>query len=450
MHVMVEIKKWSLLLLIILLAGCSMDDTKLTPEEAGQEVIDLLQAGDYQAVYEGWFAERLQDSLSTSELKSMWEKQAGEDEEFVEVNDLAAESRGENLDIIEANIKYTNANFDIRMIFNENQLLIGFSLSGGGDNVSPPDSIVEKDIIVGEGTDYELGGTLTLPEEDQEKLPAVVLVHGSGPSDRDEAAFAYKPFRDIAWNLAEQGIAVIRYDKRTFTHGAKLAHETSELTVFEETVEDAILATEFLKEEERIDENNVFLIGHSLGGMLAPRIDAQGGDYTGIIILAGSPRPLWEIIYDQNKEVLDNYRLDETEKEKQEVLVEEEYEKAKQLQNMTEEEARETTVFGLNGFYLKEMDHYDPASIISEHSKPLFVLQGEDDFQVYYEKDFAIWETLLKERENATLISYPGLNHFFVDYDGPNKGTVAEYETPNQVDEQVVKDIGTWILEQKN
>lgn len=449
MRFMEGMKRWglSLLLLIILLGGCHVE---LTPEAAGQEVIDLLQAGDYQAVHEEWFTEKLQESLPLNELQDIWEKQIKKAGEFREVNDLAAENRGENTTVIEANIAYTNTNFDIRMIFNEKQLLVGFHLSGGEDNISPPDSIVEEAIIVGEGTDYELEGILTLPAEGQKNLPAVVLVHGSGPSDRDETAFAYKPFRDIAWGLAEQGIAVIRYDKRTFSYGEKMAQEVSKLTVFEETIEDAILATELLKEDdERMDKDNLFLIGHSLGGMLAPRIDAQGGDYTGIITLAGSPRPLWEIIYDQNKAALENYPMDKKDKKKQEALVKDEYEKAKQLQHMTDEEAQESTVFGVNGFYLKEMDQYDPASIISGHNKPLLVLQGEDDFQVYYEKDFAIWKKELKDRENTTLISYPHLNHFFVDYDGPNKGTVAEYETPGQVDEAVIKDISEWILELK-
>src|SRR5690606_25620835 len=123
------------------------------------------------------------------------------------------------------------------------QRLVGFHLSEGISNASLPDSLVEEGVIVGEGTPFELNGTLTLPKQNNGNLPAVVLVHGSGPSDQDETVYAYKPFRDLAWGLAQQGIAVIRYDKRTYAYGAKMAHEENNITVHEETVEDAIRAT---------------------------------------------------------------------------------------------------------------------------------------------------------------------------------------------------------------
>lgn len=450
MRVMKGIKKWGLLLVIILLAGCSNDNTELTPEAAAQDVIDLLRTEKYKLVYDDWFDEDLQESLAMEEIEHDWQLLIEDSGEFVEVNFLQSEKRGEGLNIIEATIEYTNVTFDIRMIFNEKMRLVGFSLSDGEANASLPDSIDEEEIVVGEGTDYELGGTLTLPKGKQEKLRAVVLVQGSGPSDRDESVFAYKPFRDIAWGLAEQGIAVIRYDKRTFTHGEKLAEEMgSKLTVYEETVEDSILATELIKSDNRIDEKNVYLIGHSLGGMLAPRIDAQGGDFAGLIILAGSPRSLWEIVYDQNNMLIENEIKDESVKKEQEALVNEEFKKAQQLQDMTDEEAQGLTVFGMPGNYLKEMGQYDVAAAVSELEKPLLIMQGEDDFQVYFEKDYRDWQELIGESENALLISYPNLNHFFINYDGPDKGTITEYDTPNQVDIEVIKDIAQWIIEQK-
>lgn len=438
---------WSLLLLVILFTACVDDATEQSAEELALHIIDLLRAGEYQTVYEEYFTNDLRASLAQEELEKEWEQLIETGGEFVEVQSLQLKKHGENLEIIEGEVVYTDAAADIRMIFNENRHLSGLNLSDVVADANLPASIIEEEIIIGEGTDYELGGTLTLPKGNQKNLPAVVLVQGSGPSDRDETVFAYKPFRDIAWGLAEQGIAVIRYDKRTFTHAEKMVQASLKLTVFEETVEDAILAAELVKKDERIDDSNVFLIGHSLGGMLAPRMDAQGGDYRGMIILAGSPRPLWEIVYDQNKAVLKSSKMDE--KEKQEQLIEEEYEKAKQLQNLSDKETQEMTVFGVNGYYLKEMDQYDAAAILLKHDKPVLLLQGEDDFQVYHEKDFALWKTLLKGREKTAFVSYPNLNHFFVDYDGPNKGTVAEYETANEVDNQVIKDIGVWILENK-
>ncbi|KHF41700.1 hypothetical protein LQ50_03085 [Halalkalibacter okhensis] len=306
---------------------------------------------------------------------------------------------------------------------------------------------MEEEMIVGQGTPYELGATLTLPEEYVGRLPAVVLVQGSGPSDRDSAVYSYKPFRDIAWGLAEQGIAVLRYDKRTYTYGSEMSQEEiAEFTVYEETVEDAILAADLLKKDPRIDANHVYVIGHSLGGMLAPRIEATGGEFAGLIIMAGSPRSLWEIIYDQNMALLALEK--ESDRQEPKKQIEEEYEKAMRLESFSEEEIKDKTIFGIPAFYFKGLESYDPKELLSKIEKPLLILQGEDDIQVYLEKDFALYEDLLKDRENATLISYPGLNHFFIRYEGEKKGTIDEYQHPGVVHPDVISDMARWVMEQ--
>ncbi|MHA6252796.1 alpha/beta hydrolase [Oceanobacillus sp. CAU 1775] len=435
--------------IFIFVVGCSTDDPIATTEEAAHEVIDSLVAGEYEVVYGDWFEDELQTTLPLSELEDTWERHKEVVGEFQGTDTLEISRRGDNLEVVEGYLNFTNTNVKIRMIFNEDQRLVGLHLSDAEVNFPMPDSIMEEEILVGEGTEYELEGVMTLPKENQENLPAVVLVHGSGPSDRDESVFSYKAFRDIAWGLAEQGIASIRYDKRTFIYGEKMSRASNDLTVYEETIEDTIIATELLKEDARIDDENVFIIGHSLGGMLAPRIDLQGGNYAGLIILAGTPRPLWEVVYDQNLQAIEAFVRDESEKERQLAFVEAEVEKARQLQGITDEEAKEMTVFGIDGYYLKEMDEYPVETLLSEIDKPIFILQGEDDFQVYFEKDYLLWEELLLDHEQATLRSYPGLNHFFVDYEGPNKGTVGEYEIPAQVEANVIEDIGLWILNQR-
>ena len=312
-----------------------------------------------------------------------------------------------------------------------------------------PDHVMEEEVMIGEGTAYELGGTLTLPQQYDEPLPAVVLVQGSGPSDRDSTAHVYKPFRDIAWGLAKRGIAVLRYDKRTFTHGLKMAQDgLQNITVHEETVEDAVLATNLLKDDPRINDNEVYLIGHSLGGMLAPRINDAGGDYAGMMILASSPRPLWEIVYDQNIDLLNSKQTEEAQQEEQKKMLEEEYEKAKRLEQLAVNEILEEAIFGVPALYFKDIDDYDTKKRLSEFAKPLLVLHGEDDFQVSLEKDFAMYKDILKDRENATLNNYPGLNHFFIHYEGVDQGTIAEYSHPGVVCEAVLNDMADWLFKQ--
>ena len=161
----------------------------------------------------------------------------------------------------------------------------------------------EEKIIIGKNTKHPLNGILTLPDEINNPVPAIVLVHGSGPSNMDEKVGKLTPFKDLAEGLANRGIAVIRYDKRTYAHKKQFINKP-DTSVKEETIEDAILATELLRNDSRIDSDKIFIIGHSMGGMLAPRIDAEGGNYKGLILLAGSPRRLEEIMIDQNKEAL--------------------------------------------------------------------------------------------------------------------------------------------------
>ena len=162
----------------------------------------------------------------------------------------------------------------------------------------------QEQIILGQNTRYPLKGLLTLPEG-QGPFPAVMLVHGSGSSNMDEKVGKLTPFKDIAQGLAQRGVACIRYDKRSYAHGLKMVLDKKHpITVREETIDDALLAARLLRSDRRIDPERVFLAGHSMGAMLAPRIECQGGDFRGLILLAGSPRRLEEILLEQTREIL--------------------------------------------------------------------------------------------------------------------------------------------------
>ena len=165
--------------------------------------------------------------------------------------------------------------------------------------------MIQEKITVGLGTEYPLKGILTLPDKLDKPVPAVVFVHGSGSSNMDEKVMKLTPFKDLAEGLAERGVASIRYDKRSFAHGMKMLRDKNLfITVKEETIEDAVLATEMLRKDPRIDSDNIYIIGHSMGAMLAPRIDAEGGNYKGIIMMAGTLRRLEEVMIEQNNEAL--------------------------------------------------------------------------------------------------------------------------------------------------
>ncbi len=309
-----------------------------------------------------------------------------------------------------------------------------------------PQGIVEEDVFIGEG-ERELPGTLTLPAEG-DNFPGVVLVHGSGPNDRDESVGQTKLFRDLAWTLAQNGIASVRYDKRTNVYGEKIAAQVqSDFTVEEETIQDAILAGKIMKSDARINAEKTFLIGHSMGAMLGPRIATESeGLFTGLVLVSGTPLPLTDIILAQNEDGL--AKLPEDQRAAQQPLVDAEQQKLKTLSTATAEEARALTVFGIPGYYLYEMGQYDAAKLALDLQLPTFILQGGKDFQVTEANGYDAWQKALGEQDFITYKLYPELNHVMMAYTGDPalQGTVAEYNTPANVDQTVAQDIIAWIL----
>jgi len=306
-------------------------------------------------------------------------------------------------------------------------------------------TVKEETVVIGEGTEYELEGTLSIPEGAKAPYPAVVLVHGSGPSDRDETIYANKPFRDIADYLSSKGIAVLRYDKRTYTHQMKMAKMIQEITVREETIEDAINASKLLKADERIDKDRVYIIGHSLGGMLAPRIDAEGGDFAGLIIMAGSPRTFAEIMADQIRAAIDQLSEEERAAAQDRIKgLEELIELLGRLDTMSDEEAKSINISGgASGYYFKEMAAHPASAYLANIEKPVLILQGGKDFQVYPDKDYVEYQSLLSGKPNVTFKLYPELNHLFMT---STTGDATEYLSPGKVDSEVLEDIAEWIL----
>jgi dienelactone hydrolase len=303
-------------------------------------------------------------------------------------------------------------------------------------------------IVIGAETKYPLNGILAIPEATTGLFPAVVLVHGSGPSNMDEKIGNVTPFKDLAEGLSARGIAVLRYDKRTFVYGKQMRNDIG-LSVKEETIEDAILAADFLRSDPRIHSSKVFILGHSMGGMLAPRIDVEGGNFAGIIIMAGSPRKLEEIIMDQNDDVLHSLnRLLRIIAKKQIAKLSSKFH---EIYNLTDEESKSTSVMGkyVRSYYFKEMGEHPAVNYLLESHKPLLILQGDKDFQVSVEKDFNRYKSLLGERPNVTFKLYPNLNHLFMpNVYGQILKMKKEYKVPQRVETHVIHDIADWISAQ--
>lgn len=324
-----------------------------------------------------------------------------------------------------------------------NEVLFSFtpagevSMLGQAAEYVVPDSFTQVEVIIG-SSPFELGGTLTLPVGEG-PFPAVVIVHGSGPNDRDGSLAANKPYRDIAQGLASRGIAVLRYDKRTFVYREPVAG----FTVDDEITDDAVAAAALLRQTAGIDPERIYVLGHSQGAMFAPRIAEMDGELAGIIMMAGTPHPFDQVLSAQ----IDYLRsLDpNADVGGLDMLV--------QILTTIREGADPVAAFGgdeSQAAYWASMLAYTPGETAQRLELPMLILQGARDYQTTM-ADFEAWTALLGEREDAMLIAYPSLNHIFMALGDVNRLAVAsDYNEPGFVDAQVIDDLVNWITSPGN
>ena len=293
---------------------------------------------------------------------------------------------------------------------------------------------------------FRLPATLTLPAEAaQHRVPCVVLVHGSGPNDRDETIGPNKPFRDLAHGLAAQGIATLRYDKRTLVYKQNSVPEGRELDYDTEVTDDAVAAVALAATLPEIAPDSLFLLGHSLGGTLAPRIAERSGQLRGIIILAGLVRPLGDALVEQVEYILSlQGELNAEARSKVETL-------KRQVENMKRLDTFEYNAslplpMGIPASYWRMTLQYKPAEVAARLPLPMYILQGERDYQVTM-IDFALWQANLMFNRMALFKSYPQLNHLM--QEGEGKAVPSEYQQPKPVAQEVIDDVARFVHQHK-
>ncbi|MDR1530729.1 MAG: alpha/beta fold hydrolase [Clostridiales bacterium] len=391
-------------------------DVLPTVETAARQTVADLASGDYAAVT-ARFDKTMAESLPADKLKEAWETTAGEAGSYAEI--VSAESfMQEGYYICLVTTRHEIKGIVSRVVYGKDMQIAGLFFSYT-ENKS---ELTETETTVTIGAEYPLYGVLALPGGTN-KVPAVVLVHGSGPNDKDQSVYGIKVFKDISDYLAANGVAVLRYDKRTYTHAAKLS---SDITVEGETIEDAILAGKLLTQNGRIDSTKIYVIGHSLGGMLAPRIvDESSGVFAGAVIMAGSPRSLLDIIYDQNMYFIS--LADESERDA-----------------LTKQVEDAKPYYGLPQGYIDEMDAHPASDYLTATDKPYMILQGGRDFQVSPEKDFEAYKQFAGGKSNFEFRLYDNLNHLFT-VSTMGSPTTDDYIAGTHVDNAPLEDIAEWI-----
>jgi dienelactone hydrolase len=434
-----------LIFLLTTISGCieEYDDSNIKQKTYTEISIDFmknLSEKKYQEAY-SYFSNELKNALTILQLKQTWEyiiETYGEFEEIVEITN----STELNYTIRFINITFSEKYLIIfKIVFDDNKNISGFWVNDviSISDYNPPDYInqnnfTEEDIII--GNEWKLPATISIPTGEG-PFPGVVLVHGSGPNDRDETIGPNKPFKDIAWGLATRGIVVLRYEKRTKQYPDEISKLTN-LTVKEEVIDDTLLALEFLKSNHYVDQNKLFLLGHSLGGMLAPRIASLDIEISGIIILAGPTRGLEDLWINQTIYIANIDGIIDENESKQIEFIEKQVQKIKQL-NISENEI----VLGAYRSYWEDLNQFNPVETAENLSTHILILQGERDYQVTID-DYNRWLSSIQSNENIEYILYPKLNHLFMS--GDANSTPDEYLIEGHVEKKVIDDINDWII----
>ncbi len=416
--------------------------------EAG-DFIRQLAAGDFSGAYSR-FDSVLSQAIPEVKLKETWLQIIAQAGPFQKILASQAAEKQDYL-IITVSCQFEKYPLDFRLVYNQNSQIAGLTIQPAqsasvyhAPAYVSTEAFHEIDLTVGQG-EWALPATLSLPNG-AGPFPAVILVHGSGPQDRDETLGPNKPFRDLAWGLASHGIAVLRYEKRTKAHAAQFTPELiAKLTVQGEVIDDALSAVRLLRQTPGIDPGRVYVLGHSLGATLAPRIGQQDPKIAGLIVMAGMTRPLEDAILDQYTYLyslsgaMTDTQKDELEKLKAQVA------RAKDP-NLSEKTPAKELPLGMHPAYLLDLRGYQPAEVAASLAMPIFVLQGGRDYQVTVADDYPAWQKALAGKSNAMLKLYPKLFHLFIT--GEGLSTPQEYLVEGHVSQEVIQDIASWIKKQ--
>lgn len=412
--------------------------------------IEALQAGDGSAAA-ALTAESIAPVLPAAALNGLW---SNYEQLFGKINEQV--SKTETLNSVHRSVSYTfaaeAAGFQIILRLNGEGKVDDFYINTAlpqtyqAPAYERTEAYTEQEITVGSGA-LALPGTLTLPagvDAGSVPYPAVVLVHGSGPQDRDSTIGGAKVFRDLAVGLAAQGIAVLRYDKVTYEHSLKVSLDPT-FTLKRETVDDALAAVELLKGMDTIDSSRIYVAGHSQGGFAVPLMIQEDTtkDIAGAIILSGPAGKFADILALQQRELVSRVKqtgVDSTLYEQQaaqyiaiaDIVNDPQY----TLENMPANFPMQPA------YWWFEQKNYAAAELAAKQSGPLLILQGENDWQVPAGQ-LDTWKQALKNRSDVEYKLYPKVNHLLAEYDGLSIG--SEYTAPSNVDESIIEDIANWI-----
>lgn len=349
---------------------------------------------------------------------------------------------------------FERAAIDLRVVFDGEGRVAGFFTavrrepSGGAPAeaaekkaVPLPEGVRERELTLGD-SGHGLAARLTLPAG-AGPFPGAVLVHGSGPNDMDGTVGPNTPLRDLAYGLSARGVAVLRYDKRSRTYPGELLALGDALTVEQVVVADARAALALLAEQPEVDGHRLYVVGHSLGAMLAPRIAASAQPRpAGLVSLAGLTRPLPETMLDQTRYIA---QADGTVSDQEQAQIDQLAATVADLRRRLTAGGPppEEALLGVPFSFWQDLEGYDPPAAAAALGLPVLVVQGGRDYQVTMD-DFTAWKQGLAGKPGICLELYPKLDHLLRSGEGPS--TPQDYlQRAAPVDPQLLNEVAAWI-----
>ncbi|RYE52298.1 MAG: alpha/beta fold hydrolase [Sphingobacteriales bacterium] len=405
-----------------------------------EDYFKALNEEKYTEAY-GFFDETFKTKITEDNLKELWTQITGKLGKLEGVGVVGTKTQGEYY-VVTVEAKFTGDTQNFVLGFNKADKIVGFFIQPKASSEAyklpmyADSTLYKESEIYVKTPKHELVGKLVVPTK-AANYPIVVLVHGSGPADMDETVGANKPFKDLALGLAAKGIASIRYVKRTMVYAGDFA---GAFTVKEEVLDDAVAAIQLARSTPGADKKQIYLLGHSLGGMLAPRLGTLAPDLKGLILLAAPARKLTDIIIDQNKYIfsLSKDTTGQTQKMLDTVIKELAITKITELGTTKPD----SLLLGLPASYWVDLNTYDQVAVAKKLKQRMFVAHGGNDFQVT-EEDYNLWKAALGTQKKATIKLYPDLNHLMSTQ--TEKGTGQQYEIPANVSSVLVDDLAAWI-----
>lgn len=419
--------------------------TATSPETVGKarEVINQMAAGEFEKI-EAQYTDALKTALPAGKLAESWKQVLGQTGGFKSVISASTQIV-QTSQVATLVCSFERATLDAVISFDTEGKLAGIRFRPHRDTTpwaapayAKPDTFHEDTVTV-KFQRWEMPGTMTMPNGDG-PFSLVVLVHGSGPHDADETIGPNKPFKDLAWGLASRGVAVLRYTKRTAQYGAQSVDDPAALTVDDEIVNDARAAAELASKTPKIDAKKIYVLGHSEGGYVAPRIAEGDPLIAGIILLAGSERPIEKMVVEQIRYLTSFPGVPPEQAQKQMAAAEQ---AAKMIESPDLKKSDTVNLMGakIPASYFLDLRAYDPTAMITKLKIRILVLQGARDYQVTTE-DFEAWKKALAGHANATFKLFPDLNHLFET--GQGKSVPTEYDKAGHVAEEAVAEIADW------